>query len=170
MLLYVFIGLMLIFIIDTLVLPVENDQTNKISYINDENSLDITTRPNHNESTIQQNDDSSYKQRSKTTSVLISIYFGIFGIDWFYLSRGNIRYIIVGICKLLVSCGCCSGWPILMFGTRRFSRSMIMIGYAISILFTLISVLWWVIDWTRMLINKFPDGNDIELKHFPEYF
>ncbi len=71
MLLYVFIGLMLIFIIDTLVLPVENDQTNKISYINDENSLDITTRPNHNESTIQQNDDSSYKQRSKTTSVLI---------------------------------------------------------------------------------------------------
>ena len=39
MLLYVLIGFMLIFIVDTLVLPAENDQTNKISPIDDENNL-----------------------------------------------------------------------------------------------------------------------------------
>lgn len=112
----------------------------------------------------------SYKQRSKTAAVLISIYFGIFGVDWFYLSRGNGAYIVVGICKLLISCGCCSGWPILALGARRFSSATVRIGYIASTLFTLLSLMWWIIDWTRILANKFPDGNGIELKHFSEYF
>ncbi len=121
------------------------------------------------ENTMRTNDNCLYKQRSKTTAVLISIYFGIFGVDWFYLSRGNSGYIVVGICKLLISCGCCSGWPLLTFGTRRLSAIMIMIGYMVSILFSLMSLGWWVIDWARILANKFPDGNGCELKHFPGY-
>jgi uncharacterized membrane protein len=114
---------------------------------------------------MQTNKNCSYKQRPTTTAVLISIYFGVFGVDWFYLSRGNAGYIIVGICKLFISCGCCSGWPILTFGTRRLSNLMILIGYILNILFSLISLLWWVIDWTRILANKFPDGNGEALKH-----
>lgn len=112
----------------------------------------------------------SYKQRSKTATVLISIYFGTFGVDWFYLSRGNSIYIVVGICKLLISCGCLTGWPILALGARKLSSRTIRIGYILSTWLTLLSLLWWIIDWTRILANKFPDGNNIELKHFSEYF
>lgn len=122
------------------------------------------------ESRVHKNDHCPYQQRSKTAAVLISIYFGIFGVDWFYLSRGNSVYIVIGICKLLISCGCCSGWPILTLSARQLSSTTVRIGYIFSTLFTLLSLLWWVIDWTRILANKFPDGNGLELKHYSEYF
>jgi hypothetical protein len=44
-----------------------------------------------------------------------------------------------------------------------------MIGYAINILFSSISLAWWVIDWARILANKFPDGNGVKLKHLSGY-
>ena len=122
------------------------------------------------ESKVHKNDNCPYQQRSKTAAVLISIYFGIFGVDWFYLSRGNSAYIVIGICKLLISCGCCSGWPVLTLGARQLSSTTIKIGYILSTLFTLLSLLWWVIDWTRILANRFLDGNGLELKHYSEYF
>jgi hypothetical protein len=118
--------------------------------------------------TMRINDSCSYKQRSKTVAVLVSVYFGILGIDWFYLSRENSGYIMLGILKLLISCGCCSGWPLLVLGTYRLSGVKIISGYIISILFSLISFTWWITDWARILANKFPDGNGIELKHFSE--
>jgi hypothetical protein len=120
--------------------------------------------------TVEINNSCSYKQYSKTTALLVSVYFGVLGIDWFYLSRGNSRYIVTGIFKLLIACGCVGGWPLLMFGRYRLSDVMIAIGHLVSILFSLISLIWWITDWARILANKFPDGNGIELKHFSDYF
>ncbi len=178
---------------DTAVLPVNNKEKEQVNLTNNSNNSGSTnicfnkTNCNKNEryvdmpiciydhngkkyrNKMRMNDSCSYKQRSKNTAVLISIYFGIFGVDWFYLSRGNGGYIIVGICKLLISCGCCSGWPLLTLGTRRLSGIMIMIGYIISILFSLTSLAWWVTDWARILANKFLDGNGVELKHLSGY-
>lgn len=175
----------LVDLIDAAVLPVNNKEKEQINSTNDcfnktnchknEQFVDMITCINDNNGinygdTIEINNNCTYKQRSKTTAVLISIYFGVFGVDWFYLSRGNIGYILIGIIKLSFACGCCSGWPLLTLGTRRLSGVMIMIGYITSILFSLGSLIWWVIDWGRILTNKFPDGNGIELKHFSEYF
>jgi len=152
-----------------------NISFNKTNFNKNERYINITASIydqdwNKYENKMRTNGNFSYKQRSKTTAILISIYFGIFGVDWFYLSRGNGRYIVIGICKLLISCGCCSGWPLLTLGTRRFSAIMIMMGYMVTILFSLTSLCWWVIDWARILANKFPDGNGFELKHISGYF
>jgi uncharacterized membrane protein len=179
---------------DTAVLPVNNKEKEQVNSTNNNNKSGSTnicankTNCNKNEqyrditrclydhdstkygNTIRMDDNCLYRQRSKTTAVLISIYFGVFGVDWFYLSRGNSGYIMIGICKLLISCGCCSGWPLLTLSTRRISGLMIMIGYILNILFSLTALAWWVVDWARILANKFPDGNGVELKHFSEYF
>jgi len=120
--------------------------------------------------TVSSNIRCSYEQRSKTTAVLISIYFGIFGVDWFYLSRGNSLYIIVGLLKLFISFSCCICWPLLTIGAHRVSKLMLMFGYIGGISFSLICLFWWIIDWARILANKFPDGHGVELKHFSEYF
>ncbi len=178
-------------LVDTAVLPIKNEEKKQVNVTKNTNNssstnicwnktkfnknkryADICTHDHEwskNGNTIRRNNDCPYKQRSKTTAVLISIYVGIFGVDWFYLSRGNIGYIVGGICKLLISCGCCTGWPLLTFRKRRLSGIMIMIGYAINILFSSISLAWWVIDWARILANKFPDGNGVKLKHLSGY-
>lgn len=167
---------------NTAVLPINNKEKEQVNFTNNSNNSDKneqyvdTTRCIYDHdwlkhgNRMQMNNSCSYQQRSKTTALLISIYSGIFGADWFYLSRGRSGYIVVGICKLIISCGCCSGWPLLMLGAHRLSDIIITIGYIISMLFSLISLAWWIIDWTRILANKFPDGNGIELKHFYEYF
>ena len=43
----------------------------------------------------------SYQQKPQLDSFLISIFVGIFGVDWFYLARGNGVYIFAGVMKLL---------------------------------------------------------------------
>jgi hypothetical protein len=53
----------------------------------------------------------SYQQKPQLDSFLISVFVGIFGADWFYLSRGNGWYIFAGIVKLL-SLGCVEIWAI----------------------------------------------------------
>ncbi len=190
--LYVHLIFVLAFIIlsNTTVLPINNKENKQFNFTNIKINLGSinnclnTTMCNKNEQCMngtrcvcghgwvtygkqmQRNNKCSYKQRSKTIAVLISVYFGILGVDWFYLCRGNNGYIITGIIKLFISCGCCSGWPLLIVVTYRFSRLTITIGYVISILFSLVSFTWWITDWARILANKFPDGNGVELKHF----
>lgn len=41
-----------------------------------------------------------YTLRKKLTAFLLSLFTGFFGVDWFYLSRGQPHYIIVGVFKL----------------------------------------------------------------------
>lgn len=52
-----------------------------------------------------------YEQRSGLAALLISIFVGSLGIDWFYLyNNGNGAYIVAGIFKLLTAGGCGIWW------------------------------------------------------------
>lgn len=51
----------------------------------------------------------NYKQRKSLTTFLLSFLVGVFGTDWFYLSRGVGIYIFAGVMKCL-TCGCCGIW------------------------------------------------------------
>jgi hypothetical protein len=106
----------------------------------------------------------SYEQRTKLTAFLVSFFVGTLGIDWFVLSRGNAGYIIAGIIKLIISFGCCIGWPLLLLGVNKKSRQYILIGNVINVTLTATSLIWWLIDWIRILSNVFYDGNGASLK------
>jgi hypothetical protein len=107
-----------------------------------------------------------YEQRSKLTAFLVSFFVGTLGVDWFYLSRGNAGYIVAGVFKLLMGCGCCGGWPFVIFGAANGSEMLINIGRLVSSLFSLGTFVWWIVDWARILTEKFPDGNGVGLKPF----
>jgi len=106
----------------------------------------------------------TYQQRSKLTAFLLSFFLGIFGIDWFYLSRGNGGYIVAGILKLLISSGCLFGWPFINIGGTKKSRTYIVSGNLINVILTSISLIWWLTDWIRILANAFHDGNGAPLQ------
>lgn len=99
-----------------------------------------------------------YEQRTKLRAFLLSFFVGIFGVDWFYLSRGVTSYMIVGIMKLLISLGCFIGWPIFIIKISKMKDHFAFLGNIISVLFSLTSFLWWLTDWIRILANVFPDG------------
>merc|ERR1719244_1852000 len=79
-------------------------------------------------------------RRSKLVAFLVSFFVGRFGVDWFYLSRGDVVYIVVGVVKffLIGSAGVCRGK----------GQWVVRVGIFI----------WWVVDWARILANFFPDG------------
>jgi TM2 domain-containing membrane protein YozV len=52
----------------------------------------------------------TYQLKSKLTAFLLSFFVGTFGVDWFYLSRGNPAYIIAGIIKLITFGGLGIWW------------------------------------------------------------
>jgi len=106
----------------------------------------------------------TYEQRKKLTAFLVSFFVGELGIDWFLLSRGNGGYIVAGIIKLLISSGCFIGWPIVIASREEKFRKQITIGTGISIVLTIISLIWWLIDWIRILANVFPDGHGAPLQ------
>ena len=106
----------------------------------------------------------SYDQRKKLTAFLVSFFVGTLGVDWFYLSRGNAGYIIAGIIKLLLSCGCCVGWPFVLMGAAKKPRNYVVIGNVLSVIFTAVSLIWWLVDWIRILANVFYDGHGAPLQ------
>ncbi|CAF1079697.1 unnamed protein product [Adineta steineri] len=102
----------------------------------------------------------TYKQRSKKTAFCLSFFLGTFGADWFYLSRSSFAYIIVGLLKLLLGCGCCSAWPLTYFGSESQNTEAIKLKFrGVSTFITLLAFVWWIVDWARILGNKFADGN-----------
>lgn len=106
----------------------------------------------------------TYKQRSKQTAFFLSLFAGIFGADWFYLSRANFGYIIAGIVKLLLACGCCGAWPLTYFGPEIQNYESIKAKLrGVSTLFSLLAFAWWIVDWARILGNRFLDGNGASL-------
>ncbi|UJR35607.1 hypothetical protein I4U23_028358 [Adineta vaga] len=102
----------------------------------------------------------SYKQSSKILTFIISFMMGCMGIDWFLLSRRDSLYILCGILKLLVCVGCCI-WNPLAASSK--SRTAATTASCLSITLTLISFIWWFVDWIRILLNSFPDGNGASL-------
>jgi hypothetical protein len=107
----------------------------------------------------------AYQQRSKLTAFLLSFFLGPLGVDWFYLSRGNGGYIVAGIIKLLISCGCCIGWPFIFYSTQsKNSRQYRVIGTTINAVLTVTAIIWWLTDWIRILADAFRDGNGAPLQ------
>jgi ethanolamine ammonia-lyase large subunit len=52
----------------------------------------------------------AYQLKSKLTAFLLSFFVGFLGIDWFYLSVGNIFYILAGLLKMFTAGGLCIWW------------------------------------------------------------
>jgi hypothetical protein len=111
----------------------------------------------------------NYEQRTKLTAFLVSFFVGTFGVDWFVLSRGNAGYIVAGIIKLLVSCGCIFGWPIIIVGLSKANPNMIVAGRGINTVLSLASSVWWLTDWIRILADVFYDGNGAPLQPWGYY-
>jgi hypothetical protein len=106
----------------------------------------------------------NYEQRSKQAAFFFSFFAGAFGVDWFYLSRANLGYIIAGVLKLLLLCGCCGSWPLTYFRPEiQNSESIKRKLRGVSTFFSLLAFSWWIVDWARILGNRFRDGNGAEL-------
>jgi len=102
----------------------------------------------------------SYKQTSKILAFVLSFTFGYIGIDWFFLSQKDSLYILCGVLKLLISTGCCIWSPL---AARSKSKSATTAASCLSVSLTLIAFIWWFVDWIRILLNSFPDGNGASL-------
>lgn len=98
----------------------------------------------------------SYEQRSKTVALIVSILLGSLGVDWFVLARGTGNYIFAGIMKLLVSSGCI-GIPLLASEKVRAECG------CCAPLLSLGGLIWWIVDWARILADSFHDGNGAPL-------
>jgi hypothetical protein len=55
--------------------------------------------------TWKNGDECSYKQKTKLEALLLSLFVGGLGVDWFILARGNAGYIVAGVFKLLTAGG-----------------------------------------------------------------
>ncbi|CAF3457739.1 unnamed protein product [Rotaria sp. Silwood1] len=106
----------------------------------------------------------NYEQRTKLTAFLVSFFTGIFGTDWFVLSRGEARYIIAGIFKLIISFGCIIGWPITIVGISEKRSRLRMTAEAVSVILSVTSFIWWLTDWIRILADVFYDGHGAPLQ------
>ncbi|CAF1093453.1 unnamed protein product [Adineta steineri] len=106
----------------------------------------------------------NYKQRTKLTAFLVSFFVGIFGIDWFVLSQGKAGYIIAGIIKLIISLGCITAWPVIIFNLSKKKPNLASIATLINVTFSLTTFIWWLTDWIRVLAEVFYDGNGAPLQ------
>ena len=106
----------------------------------------------------------TYEQRSKLTAFLVSFFVGIFGIDWFVLSRGNIGFIIAGLIKMFIGLGCCAGWPFALIDRSTKSRNRVLVSNVVAVILTITSVVWWLTDWIRILADVAPDGHGAPLR------
>ena len=97
----------------------------------------------------------SYEQRSKSIALVVSILLGGLGVDWFVLARGSGSYILAGIIKMLMSSGCCAVASLLKRNGEMALCWNIVLGIA--------SLVWWIVDWVRILVDRFPDGNGAPL-------
>lgn len=102
----------------------------------------------------------SYKQMSKLTTLAISFVLGSVGMDWFILSRNDSLYILCGILKCLILAGCCIWSPLAASSKNEDAKT---VASCLSLILTLISFIWWIADWIRIIFNDFADGNGVPL-------
>ena len=106
----------------------------------------------------------SYQQSTKKSAFLFSLFLGVFGADWFYLSHKTTFYIVVGLVKLLFGILSVFGTPAFKFGVKLPQDDNLLFRARVLVLFiNLLTVVWWVVDWARILADKFPDGNGMPL-------
>ena len=105
----------------------------------------------------------NYLLKDYGTTFGLSLLLGLLGVDWFYLSDGNLTYILVGVGKLILSATAISLiiWKV-KTETWRPQKSCLSI---ICLLAFSLTIGWWTADWIRVIANAFPDGNGYPLKH-----
>jgi len=114
----------------------------------------------------------SYKQKSKTSAFLLSLTLGNFGADWFFLARENSNYNWTGFFKLFTgvffvigSCFmCCAQTCFSALKDGNFGMVFRLVMGGLITLSSLINIIWYFVDWIRILCDSFPDGNGIALK------
>ena len=111
----------------------------------------------------------NYEQRTKQTAFILSFFIGMFGADWFYLSRENAAYVVAGIMKTIFSLGCVIGWLIIIRKSKKKEESILVHQVVVTIL-TLIIFIWWITDWLRILTGVFRDGNNAPLQPWDYYY
>lgn len=114
----------------------------------------------------------SYEQKNKVTAFLLSLFLGNFGADWFYLARENSNYNWAGFFKLftgifVVVGGCFMCCAQMCFDKLKEGN----VGMVVRLLFSgttticsLVNMIWYFVDWIRILLDSFPDGNHVPLK------
>lgn len=102
----------------------------------------------------------SYQQISKLSTFFYSLFFGYTGLDWFVLSRQNFLYVLTGLLKFLLTLASCI-WARLVI-INQTQTSMIVAG-SVTISLAILTFIWWLIDWIRIVRNTFPDGNGVLL-------
>lgn len=110
--------------------------------------------------TWHKNQKCSYKQASRFSSFLTSLIIGGAGFDWFILSRENSLYVLTGLLKLLISI---ASYIWTGFAVINKTESSMFVASCFSLNLSLIAIIWWIVDWIRILFNKFPDGNGAPL-------
>jgi len=106
-----------------------------------------------------------YKQRSQLAAFLLSLFLGKFGADWFYLARQDGGYIAIGIVKLLVTLIGGTGYTVTRRTTGRGKKTVEVTRYGCGV-FGCAALIWWIVDWARILAMEFPDGNGQSLAPF----
>lgn len=106
------------------------------------------------------NQSCSYKQLSKSSACVISFFTGGVGADWFFLSRHNVLYILVGFAKVLIFIASCI-WNRLAAMTA--TQTSLTMASCFATCLPVISFFWWLTDWIRIFFNYFPDGNGAPL-------
>lgn len=99
----------------------------------------------------------SYHQVNKTKAFLLSFFFGWLGVDWFILARGNGLYNGLGVIKFLLTTflSCC--WkPCCLEPLGR-------CGLDVAKFLEAGSFVWCLTDALRILVNIFPDGNNVSI-------
>ncbi len=114
----------------------------------------------------------TYEQKNKVTAFLLSLFLGNFGADWFYLARENSNYSWAGFFKLMTglffflsSCFmCCAQMCFQQLSQGKVGLMVRLVVGGLALLFSLINLIWYFVDWIRILADAFPDGNHVQLK------
>ena len=78
------------------------------------------------------------ERKSQHTAFLLSFFVGGCGADWFYLSEGDLIFVLVGLLKIF------------LFGVTV--SLMINLYCVVPIMVTLMPgvLIWWLVDWIRI--------------------
>ena len=127
------------------------------------------------------NETCNYAQKNQRTAYWLSVCFGVFGADWFYLANGSNHYIVVGVIKLFLGLslvfGICFSSFYKLYNKYKGAgeeNSLRKIGgvvcglvfFVFIIICAFTSVIWCAVDVFRIYINVFKDGNGIALKQW----
>ena len=124
--------------------------------------------------TVSQDDPCGYEQLSKTVNIILTVLFGVFGVNRCYLSRDNYEYMLIGITKILSIATAVSTYTLVNRITKKINDSILPnqhihnIWYQIYVYLLVLCIcgiipLWYITDIVCACMNMYPDGNGYDL-------